>query len=320
MLQRDSVMQPIISVIICTHNPRCNYLSRVLHALDSQTLSKDQWELMLIDNASTQILASEIDLSWHPQSRHIREETLGLTPARLRGIKESSGKLLVFVDDDNILTNDYLEESLHILDTYPFLGAFGGSVIAETESPLEAWQQPYLSFLAVREVTKPVWGNISLYDQNVPYGAGMCIRRQVAYHYYDLVQNDPLRMQLDRRGNLLSSAGDNDLALTAHDYGYATGMFPSLKLTHIIPKHRLEVEYLLRLKREGGASGFILDYIRNGKIPYIQRKIISRLLWKIRLIKCSTIERKMILAEEDARNLALAEIRKLQKGNLQDLK
>jgi len=310
------MITPSISVIICTHNPQYNYLKRVLQALQVQTLPKESWELFLVDNASTQLLASEIDLSWHPQSSHIQEETLGLTPARLRGIQESRGKLLVFVDDDNIVANDYLEESLRLLDTHPFLGAFGGSVIAETESPLEVWQQPYLSFLAVREVTKPVWGNISLYDQNVPYGAGMCIRCEVAHHYYYAVQNDPLRMQLDRRGNLLSSAGDNDLALTAYDYGYATGMFPSLKLTHIIPKYRLEVEYLLRLKREGGASGFILDYIRNGKIPYIQRKIISRLLWKIRLIKCSTLERKMILAEEEARNLALAEIRKLQAQNL----
>lgn len=309
-------MASIISVIICTHNPRRDYLDKVLQALKSQTLSTELWELLLIDNASDQILAAEIDLSWHPQYRHIREEQLGLTPARLRGIHEAEGKLFVFVDDDNVLADDYLEESLRLLSTHPFVGAFGGSVVAETESPLEAWQQPYLSFLAVREVQKPVWGNISFYGQNVPNGAGMCVRCEVAHHYCDLIFNDPLRIQLDRRGNLLSSGGDTDLALTAHDCGYATGVFPSLKLKHIIPKHRLEVKYLLRLKREGGVSGFILDYIRNGRVPYIKKSIVSHLVQKIRLVKRTPLERKMILAEEAARNVALIEIQKLQKQNL----
>src|SRR6266481_7107559 len=98
-----------VSVIICAHNPRPDYLGRALEALKGQTLSKDQWELLLVDNASKENLAERFDLSWHPHARHIREDELGLTPARLRGITESIGKLLVFVDDDNVLSLDYLE-------------------------------------------------------------------------------------------------------------------------------------------------------------------------------------------------------------------
>jgi glycosyltransferase involved in cell wall biosynthesis len=41
-----------VSVIICTHNPRPHYLSRVPAALRSQTLPMEQWELLVIDNAS----------------------------------------------------------------------------------------------------------------------------------------------------------------------------------------------------------------------------------------------------------------------------
>src|ERR1022692_4717847 len=97
------------SVIICTHNPRPDYLRRTLDALKAQTLPKEQWELLLIDNASKEPLADTWDLSWHPQARHIREEALGLTRARLCGISQSKGELLVFVDDDNVLSADYLE-------------------------------------------------------------------------------------------------------------------------------------------------------------------------------------------------------------------
>ena len=93
---------PELSVIICTHNPREGILNRVLDALKAQTLPRGRWELLLVDNASKVPLDSQWDLTWHAQARHIREEELGLTPARLRGIRESQGKLLVFVDDDNV--------------------------------------------------------------------------------------------------------------------------------------------------------------------------------------------------------------------------
>lgn len=56
-----------LSVIICTHNSRTNYMRRVLDALDAQTLPKEQWELLLIDNASREKSANIWDLSWHPR-------------------------------------------------------------------------------------------------------------------------------------------------------------------------------------------------------------------------------------------------------------
>lgn len=310
-------MKILLSVIICTYNPRKDYLSRVLQGLKSQTLSTDFWELLLIDNASNKVLSSEIDLSWHPYASHIREEQLGLTPARLRGISEANSDILVFVDDDNVTESNYLEECLNIFNNYPFLGAIGGTVTAETEIPVEEWQKPYLSFLAVREVKKPIWGNVSFNDQNLPYGAGMCIRRKVAIHYRDVVKNDPVRILLDRKGELLSSAGDSDLSHTSYDCNYGTGLFPSLRLTHLIPAKRLSEEYLLRLKREGGASGYILDYIRNGRIPQSAKKsVISRIIEQIRLMKLSRLERKIRQADKEAITLALKEIKKIQDSNI----
>src|SRR5215472_17312484 len=121
-------MTPAISVITCAHNPRPDYLDQVLDALRAQTLDKEQWEYLLIDNASDEPLASRVDLSWHPHSRIIREDHLGLTHARLRGIREALGELLVFVDDDNVLDADYLKAALRVAAAWPILGAFGGQV------------------------------------------------------------------------------------------------------------------------------------------------------------------------------------------------
>src|SRR6516225_11290929 len=111
-----------LSVAICTHNPRLEYLSRTLDALRMQTLPMAEWELLLIDNASRSSVAASVSLTWHPNARHVKEEVLGLTPARLRGIQETQGQLLVFVDDDSILDSFYLETALRIGECRPDLG------------------------------------------------------------------------------------------------------------------------------------------------------------------------------------------------------
>src|SRR5437870_757728 len=98
-----------VSVIVCTHNPRDDYFARCVAGLESQTLPRERWELIVVDNASAAGRGPREDLSWHPFVRLLPEATLGLTPARLRGIRDATGELLVFVDDDNVLDADFLE-------------------------------------------------------------------------------------------------------------------------------------------------------------------------------------------------------------------
>ncbi len=124
-----------ISIIICAHNPRPGYLRRVLDALKAQTLPMEEWELLLVDNASKEPLITTWDLAWHPRARHIREDELGLTPARLRGIRESSAEIIVFVDDDNVLAPTYLRQALEKERTFPMIGVWGGRIDLEFEVP-----------------------------------------------------------------------------------------------------------------------------------------------------------------------------------------
>jgi glycosyltransferase involved in cell wall biosynthesis len=142
----------MISVVICTHNPRSDYLQRVLSALKEQTFPKKEWELVLVDNASTLPLAGQWDLSWHPQSRIVLENTTGLTHARLCGIQNTSGELIVFVDDDNLLAPDYLENALDITKRLPCLGVFNGSIVGEFETPPPESVKFLLPQMAVREI------------------------------------------------------------------------------------------------------------------------------------------------------------------------
>src|SRR6516164_8039420 len=171
-------MQASVSVILCTHNPRPDYLSRVLAALRGQILPAEQWEFLLVDNASEHPLAEIWDISWHSRGRHIREPELGLTPARLCGIRESSGELLVFVDDDNLLAQDFLQHAAAISAQFPVLGAFGSGILEpefEVQPPPELHSKFHL--LALRRVASALWTNNPRDSECKPWGAGLCVTR-----------------------------------------------------------------------------------------------------------------------------------------------
>src|SRR5207237_7746739 len=183
----------MLSVIICAHIPRSDYFPRVLSALKVQTLPAGEWELLLIDNASRQCLAELWDLTWHPNARHVREEELGLTPARIRGIQESRGEILVFVDDDNLLADDYLENALNLAERHQHIGAFGGSIIGEFEVPPPDWIKPYLPAFAIYPLERDTWSNVLSWSEPTPYGAGLCVRRNVVQEYLNKITARPER-------------------------------------------------------------------------------------------------------------------------------
>ncbi|HEY0257032.1 MAG TPA: glycosyltransferase [Candidatus Methylacidiphilales bacterium] len=267
-----------ISVIICTHNPRPDYLRRVLDALQAQTLPKEEWELLLIDNASDEPLDKKWDLSWHLHGRHIRESELGLTPARFRGIKESLGDSLVFVDDDNVLAADYLSVARDLMLSRPWIGALGGGFIGEFESEPEHMDQAVLDNLALFEVKHEAWGCLPGTKALVfaPCGAGMVIRRAVCAFYAKNAATDSLRRGLGRKGASLASAEDSDMALSACALGFAVGRFPQLQLTHLIPARRLKKDYLLRLSEEMTFSHTLLAFVWDGVVPSMTEDRPSR--------------------------------------------
>lgn len=291
-------MNKSITVIICTHNPRRDYLSRVLNALKLQTLPMSEWELILIDNASKAILSSEIDLRWHSNARHVREETLGLTPARIRGINEASNEVLVFVDDDNVLDPNYLINSVNLLQDNPNIGAIGGKSLPEFEVNPKPWFYTIDLGLGCRDLGNETYigswkiiinksgVSIKNYPKFAPIGSGMVLRKKAGNIYYQKIINSS-SLVLDRTGEKLTSGGDNDIIMTLLDAGWEVGYFPQLTLQHLIPKTRLTKKYLAQLKKSINTSWIkVLDIhgIRPwGKIPQwsvLPRKIKAYLTFQ----------------------------------------
>jgi glycosyltransferase involved in cell wall biosynthesis len=260
-----------ISVIICTHNPREDYLRRTLEALERQTLPKDQWELLLIDNASKELLAGKWDLSWHPHGRHVLESDLGLTPARLRGIEEAVGELLIFIDDDNVIDLNYLQQALQISSRMPNLGCFGaGRIEPEFEEEPEDALRPYTGMLALRTVSEPYWSNVPD-DSWVPWGAGLCVTRGVSKQYFNAVNQSKTQMLLGRKGGMLNSGEDDEFSWAACSMGFGRGIFPELRVLHLIDRRRVQREYLLRIAEGHAFSHEILKAIHGRRLDETQQ-------------------------------------------------
>ncbi len=295
------------SVIICTHNPREGYLRRVLEGLRQQTLPPTEWELLLVDNASATPLADRIDLSWHPRARHVREEELGLTPARLRGISESTSEILVFVDDDTLLARNYLEEALFVGAEWPFVGAWGGSCIPEYETPLPNWVRSEVWRLTVLHVEVDVWSNLREGFDSIPAGAGMCIRRDVGNHFIEWCRLNRRSKALDRTGAELIGYGDVALAHCAIDLGLGTGRSKRLQLTHLIPATRLTINYFVRHAESDAYSLMMFRVIRGLPIEKPARlSVLGRFRW--------FIHRRLNRTPREQFEIQRAHMRGLEKG------
>lgn len=106
---------PEISVIIPTYNPNIYCFKRSLNSVLNQTF-KD-FEIIVIDDGSDVALHESIEQIVNEDSRIIllTQQNMGVSAARNNGIKIARGTYLAFVDDDDIVTPNFLEESRAII-------------------------------------------------------------------------------------------------------------------------------------------------------------------------------------------------------------
>ena len=154
------VKVPKFSLLIPTFN-RKRLLQRCLEAATSQDYP--DYEVIVIDDASTDGTA-EMVCRFFPQVRHLRQKVnQGPAAARNRGIREATGELIAFTDDDCLLPSDFLSRLAAGYQEYPEVAGVGGYLDPPAEllrTNLWARYEFYVTHQVYRAGSEPYLGGV----------------------------------------------------------------------------------------------------------------------------------------------------------------
>ena len=146
----------MISVIIPTCN-RANLLSAALQSITEQRHLVEKFEVLVVDNGSTDH-TSEVTAQFSDKLSNLRylyEAEPGLHAGRHRGLKEATGDVLVYIDDDIRATPSWLEA---IAENFadPKVSMLGGNNYPDFQGPVPGWLER-------------LWGRPAMGGQGIGY-------------------------------------------------------------------------------------------------------------------------------------------------------
>ena len=133
-------MSQLISIIMPAYNA-ADCIKRGIESCLSQTFQ--EWELLIVDDGSTDSTAERIHLYCDGDSRirYLYQKNAGVSEARNHGLNEAKGAYVVFLDADDWLQRDALEILLRLQEENPdCLIACNRSLVREDEAELE-WKK-----------------------------------------------------------------------------------------------------------------------------------------------------------------------------------
>nr|WP_246455988.1 glycosyltransferase [Ruficoccus amylovorans] len=246
---------PGISVVICCYNSRSRLPQTLRHLQDQQGTDGLEWEVIVIDNASTDDTASVAVETWERNPvaplRVVSEPQPGLSHARARGASEAALPIVALVDDDNWTPPHWLATVARIFRDNPMVGVVGGPTTEACETTPPDWFAQFKGHYAVYELASP--GGIV---EKYVCGAGLCFRKEA----WETLRAEGFEPELsDRKGKELTSGGDAELCAALRLSGWKIWYDPALLIRHFIPAGRLNWDYLTRLNSGFGAQSVYLD-------------------------------------------------------------
>jgi len=259
---------PAVSVILCTHN-RAGVLRETLPTIIRQSMAEGDWELVVVDNGSRDATRAVVDscTAGVPYARYVFEPEVGLSAARNRGIAETTGDVVVFVDDDVEAPTDWLARLVAGFDRFPDAAAIGGRVELVLPGPRPQWLTPSLAgFLA--EFDRGDAATV-LPPPEFPVGANMALRRSW------LEKLGPFRTSLGRRGSSLGASEEEEYFGRLRAAGGQIAYVPDAALRHLIPESRVEPAWFRRRAFAQGRSSVVLldEQRRRGRVELVARAL-----------------------------------------------
>lgn len=242
-----------ITAILCTYN-RAESLAATLECLaDSQLPASITWEILVVDNNSTDQTREIVEHFCHRYAgrfRYLFEPKPGKSRALNAGIANARGEILAFVDDDVTLEPTWLQNLTAELHNGEWAGAGGRILPADTFiSP------PWFSW---KHCGGMLCANFDLGDHpseldfnTLPFGANMAFRKSAFERYggfrLDLgpMPNSQIRNEDIEFGRRLLKAGER------------LRYEPLAVVYHAVPQGRITKEFFLSWWFDFGRASII---------------------------------------------------------------
>ncbi len=232
-----------ISIVICTYN-RAEYLPDALLSLYNQTVSKDCFEVIIVNNNSSdntipicnEFIASHTDAAFYL----LNEQEQGASFARNTGADIAKAPLLCFMDDDAVAYPDYLQNIINFFENYSQAGGLGGRIIPRYIPNKPKWMSHFVSSLVGHFHYSE---SVAIFSANkYPLESNMIIRK------VDFNAVGKFNTALPGvKGTLRIGGEGKDFFLKLKAMGRIIYYDPSIVVEHIVETKKLTPEYLYRV-------------------------------------------------------------------------
>ena len=269
----DTLCASMRASVILPTKDRGPEIEPTLQALLEQDLAQSDYEVLIVDNASSDKNA-QLLRTWAerhaPLLRYHPEPEPGLNLARNAGIRAATGEVLAFLDDDAVAPRHWLRELLQCLADHPKTWAVGGRIVSQFTSAPPAWLDDslaiYLSDFDRGEHSRP------LHFDDYPRGANMAFRREAFEECGGFASN------LDRKGDLLLSYGDIEMCYRVEQAGHEVRYAPKADVQHLIRGDRLSFDWFARRAYWQGRSQALFERMHFGRWHLLRK-------WPYRLLR-----------------------------------
>ncbi len=245
-----------VSVVVPTRN-RSGYLRANLKSLERQAYPRDQLEVIVVDNDSTDdtewaVKEASGEISFNV--RRVVEKKIGLAHARNRGIEESKGEIIAFIDDDAGADPRWLATLERAFREHPDAGCVSGKVLLNWTEPPPSWWDPCFN----GALSGFTWGDKPrpFAYPYCPVGGNLAVKKSVFENL------GAFRTDLGRKGNGLRSCEETEFALRFFRSGGSAVYEPEAIVHHAVDSRRLTKSYVRRQAYWDGWShaNFEKDY------------------------------------------------------------
>lgn len=223
----------VLDICICTYN-RTVYLGYCLDALLTQPLS-EAISITVIDNAGnadTQAMVM-VRQANHPQLSYIHEPETGLSYARNTGWKRSMAEWILYLDDDCLPKEPFVQEAIHLASQDQTFDAIGGPIDAVFTKEKPEWLPEGFGSFSMPYTT------LTRIDSGYIRGGCMMFKRNV------LEQLQGFATHLGVKGHQLRYGEEIELQIRMRNAGFSIAYAPALRTGHVVREDKLRLSWLL---------------------------------------------------------------------------